>query len=209
MGNERRQISGSVRSRGYLPHLEAQHPVYFVTFRLADSIPQELMARFRAQREALQQVGVAGADCAPDPARLRKLQVILRMTERCLDRGLGACHMRDSRIARVVADAIRHYQGKRYELFAWCVMPNHVHAVLSPRDEHRLQDILHSVKSFSAQEANRILGRRGSFWQREYFDHFIRNEESLRKIIRYVSENPRKAGLRDWPWVGVEKSAIS
>ncbi|MDE3136692.1 MAG: transposase [Acidobacteriota bacterium] len=116
--------------------------------------------------------------------------------------------MRDSRIARVVADAIRYYQGKRYELFAWCVMPNHVHVVFSPREEHRLQSILHSWKSYSAQAANRILGRNGPFWQREYFDHLIRSEASLWKIIRYVSENPRKAGLKVWPCVGVERSSL-
>ncbi len=209
MGNGGSQISGSVRSRGYLPHLETQHPVYFVTFRLADSLPQQLLARLRAQREAMQHATLAGDDHAPDPARLRKLQAILRMTERCLDRGLGACYMRDSRITRVVTAAVRHYQGIRYELSAWCVMPNHVHVVFSPREGYRLQAILHSWKSFSAQAANRILGRNGAFWQREYFDHLIRNEASLWKIIRYVSENPRKAGLRDWPWVGVERSNLS
>jgi REP element-mobilizing transposase RayT len=82
-------------------------------------------------------------------------------------------------------------------------MPNHAHVVFSPLAEHKLKDILHSWKSFSAEEANRLLGRTGHFWQREYLDHLVRNEASLLKITRYVKENPQRAGLRNWPWVGV------
>jgi REP element-mobilizing transposase RayT len=81
-------------------------------------------------------------------------------------------------------------------------MPNHVHVVFSPFGENRLETILHSWKSYSAQRANQALGRTGHFWQREYFDHLIRNEGSLQKISQYVLDNPQKAGLRNWPWVG-------
>lgn len=102
---------------------------------------------------------------------------------------------------QIVADAILHFQGSRYELIAWCVMPNHVHAVFSPLGENKLDDIIHSWKSFSALMANRLLGRRGHFWQREYFDHLVRSERSLAKILHYVKENPRRAGLRNWRWV--------
>jgi menaquinone-specific isochorismate synthase len=137
-----------------------------------------------------------------DRARLRQLRAMLRRAERCLDSGLGECYMRDSRIAKIVADAIQHFHGKRYVLLEWCVMPNHVHVVFSPLGENKLEDILHSWKSFSALKANRLLGRQGHFWQREYFDHLVRSDVSLLKIIRYVKENPRRAGLRNWPWVG-------
>jgi len=80
-------------------------------------------------------------------------------------------------------------------------MPNHAHVVFTAMGDHGLDDILHSWKSYSAHEANRILGRTGHFWQREYFDHLIRNEASFRKIVDYVQENPIKAGLRNWRWV--------
>jgi REP element-mobilizing transposase RayT len=195
-----RYIGGAIRSRGYLPHRETEHPIYFVTFRLADSLPRELMARFRTEREAGKKTATdtAGAD----RARLCQLRALLRRAERCLDSGLGECHMRDSRIAKIVADAIQHFHGKRYELLAWCVMPNHVHVVFSPLGENSLEVILHSWKSFSALKANRLLGRHGHFWQREYFDHLVRSDVSLLKIIRYVKENPRRAGLRNWAWVG-------
>jgi len=111
--------------------------------------------------------------------------------------------MRDSHVAKIVDDAIREFNGTRYELIAWCVMPNHVHAVFSPIEGHTLAEIVHSWKSYSAQKANGILGRSGRFWQREYFDHLVRNETSLAKIAKYVLDNPEKAGLRNWPWRGV------
>ncbi len=110
--------------------------------------------------------------------------------------------MRDPRIAAIVADALRHFQGERYRLLAWCVMPNHVHVVFSPLGQNALASIVHSWKSFSAQAANRLLRRSGPFWQREYFDHLVRDEVSLARILRYVGQNPSTADLRDWPWVG-------
>ncbi|HEV2386988.1 MAG TPA: transposase [Candidatus Acidoferrales bacterium] len=191
-----------IRSRGYLPHWEGEHPVYFVTFRLADSLPRELLARLRAEREAIERTKQGCADVVADSVRLRKLRSILRRAERWLDSGLGQCHMRDARVAGIVARAIRRFHGERYRLIAWCVMPNRVHVLFSPIGERKLHAILHSWKSFSAQAANRLLGRGGQFWQREYFDHLVRDEASLLKITRYVRENPQRAGLRNWPWVG-------
>jgi REP element-mobilizing transposase RayT len=82
-------------------------------------------------------------------------------------------------------------------------MPNHVHVVVQPRDLFGLAWILHSWKSYSGQMANRLLGRRGAFWQREYYDHLIRDGEELGKAIRYTAENPVEAGLADWRWVWV------
>jgi hypothetical protein len=81
-------------------------------------------------------------------------------------------------------------------------MPNHVHAIVCPLCGHTLSQILHTWKSFTAQRANRLLHRRGAFWQPESYDHLIRTEQDLRNQIRYVVKNPSKAGLRSWPWVG-------
>jgi REP element-mobilizing transposase RayT len=223
-------MSPTIRSRGYLPHWECDHAVYFVTFRLADSLPQELLARLRQERAALDRsrstvscsAGFQPASVSKTPAgkmpalqadqtRARKLQAILQKAEQCLDGGLGECHMRDPRIAKIVADTIRHFDGQRYQLIAWCVMPNHVHVIFSPLGEETLETILHAWKSYSAHEANTLLRRTGHFWQREYFDHIVRNETSLHKIIRYVEDNPQKAGLQNWPWVSsaVSRSAVS
>ncbi|HKV47687.1 MAG TPA: transposase [Candidatus Acidoferrales bacterium] len=163
----------------------------------------ELLARIRNQRDILDKGRRAGTTIKADEVALHEMQVLIKKAERCLDEGRGTCYMRDRRIAQIVENAITSFEGNRYRLFAWCVMPNHVHAVFSPLGQHRLKDILHTWKSFSAHEAKRILGGTGAFWQREYFDHLIRNQSSFQKIISYVKENPSKARLDNWPWLRV------
>jgi len=193
-------IAASVRSRGYLPHWETDNAIYFVTFRLADSLPRKIAVQLSKGRETIEMASRAGTATPADAARLEKLRAILRRVERCLDGGLGECHLHNRRVAQVVVDALCHFDGKRYRLIAWCLMPNHVHVVFSPIGQHGLEGVLHSWKSYSAKAANRLLARSGHFWQREYFDHLVRSEASLSKIVQYVLDNPRKAGLRDWPW---------
>ena len=112
-----------------------------------------------------------------------------------LDAGSGSCVLKDERAAKVVADALIHFDGERYDLGAWVVMPNHVHVVVTPRDGHHIGDILHSWKSFSAHKINELLGRTGQFWQHESYDHIVRNERALYKIQEYIDRNPEKAGI--------------
>lgn len=193
--------SVSIRSRGYLPHWESARAVYFVTFRLADSLPRGLVGQLRMQCAAIKRATRANTTVSADQNRARKLRALIQKAERFLDDSLGECHMRDPRIASIVADTLRQFQRQRYDSFAWCVMPNHVHALFSPYGQYRLENILHSWKSYSAHRANHLLGRTGSFWQREYFDHLVRGQSHLLKFARYIEENPQKAGLQDWPWV--------
>jgi len=110
--------------------------------------------------------------------------------------------LKDDSIAAVAARALRHFDGDRYLLLAWCVMPNHVHAVVQPEKGHELPDIVHSWKSFSAKRANEMLRRRGRFWHTEYYDHLIRNDRDLEHSVQYVLQNPEKAGLKNWRWKG-------
>jgi REP element-mobilizing transposase RayT len=196
-------MTSSTRSRGYLPHLETQEAIYFVTFRLADSLPRELVLQLRKERDTIEKASLAGNTRPGDLSRLRELRALLKKVERCLDRGIGCCHLRDSRVAGIAAEALRHFHGRRYRLLAWCVMPNHVHVLFSPLGEHSLDGILHSWKSYSAHKANALLGRTGPFWQREYFDHLVRDQSSLRRITQYIQDNPKRAGLLNWPWVEV------
>jgi len=97
-----------------------------------------------------------------------------------------------------------HFDGTRYRLLAWCIMPNHVHTLVEPREGFPLDGLLHSWKSFIGHEANKILCRGGEFWQREYLDRYVRNAEHYEKIIAYIEENPVKAGFvkikTDWLW---------
>lgn len=178
--------------------------IYFVTFRLCDSLPHGVLVGLRDERKMIEKARAKGTDVIADDVRLLKVRELIRRAEGCLDQGLGKAYMRDPRIAKIVSDAIRHFDGQRYRLIAWCVMPNHVHVVIRPIQGNKLSAILHSWKSFSAHRANAVLGLSSRFWQREYFDHLVRSEASLARIVRYVVQNPAKAGLRDWPWVGGE-----
>jgi len=192
-----------IRSRKRLPHWEAPKAIYFVTFRLYDSLPRGTAQAVVTERNDI--FGTAKqqgrAHSASERERLSRLFSV--RIEQYLDRGVGACYLAKPTIARGVADALKHFDGTRYHLHAWCVMPNHVHVVLEPRGNYSLAGILHSWKSYTAQLANRILGRTGPFWQREYYDHLIRDGKQYSRSIRYVAENPTRAGLQEWPWVEV------
>jgi REP element-mobilizing transposase RayT len=122
--------------------------------------------------------------------------------ERHLDSGAGSCALAKPNIASMVADAIRHFDKSRYRLLAWCVMPNHVHVVVRLFPGQELAAVIHSWKSFTGKQINRSLGRSGPLWGREYYDHLIRDGEQLSRILRYVANNPIKAGLKEWPWWG-------
>ena len=109
----------------------------------------------------------------------------------------------------LVENALLYFDGKRYRLFAWVVMPNHVHVLVELFEDHTLDQILHSWKSYTATEANNILGRRGQFWYREYYDRYIRNEAHFARAVEYIHNNPVAAGLvsraEDWRFSSARK----
>jgi REP element-mobilizing transposase RayT len=116
----------------------------------------------------------------------------------------GSCLLADPTAAAVVQNALLHFEGTRYFLLSWCVTPNHVHVLVAPRPPHTLSAILHSWKSFTSNRVNEALGRSGTLWQHESFDHYVRNDDELRRIARYVEHNPVVAGLcsaaHEWPF---------
>src|SRR5262249_14464440 len=120
-----------------------------------------------------------------------------------LNAGKGACLMREPSIGRIVNDAIYHFDGERYVIHASVVMPNHVHVLVQPANGHSLESILHSWESFTAHEMNDQLNRSGEVWQVEYFDHVVRDRNDYDGQIRYIRENPDRAGLHNWPWTRV------
>jgi REP element-mobilizing transposase RayT len=194
----------SVRNRGYLPHFEMPDGRYFVTFRLADSLPQEVYRKLQNERQqALNAAQNSGARATIVELNRVAEAYSLRL-DAYLDEGKGSSALRNAEAAQIVADALHFFDCDRYRLHAWCVMPNHVHAVLQPLGDHGLSKIMQSLKRFTAREINRISGKTGGFWQPEYYDHLIRDENDLWTKIRYVLENPARAGLRDWPWSGAE-----
>jgi REP element-mobilizing transposase RayT len=187
----------SIRNRGHLPHWEAAAATYFVTFRLADSLPQETLRSILFAREDIPATAakMGRAISEAEQKRLQKLNT--QRIEKYLDAGSGVCFLANEAVANIVAEALRQFDGIRYQLFAWCAMPNHVHAVFRALAENTLPQIIHSWKSYSAKQANKILQRSGEFWQREYYDHLVRNTSEFHRAVAYVMDNPRKAGLKD------------
>jgi len=192
-----------IRDRGRLPHWEKDSATYFITFRLADSLPQSVLDRIESERRSIIATAVQLGRAVTSDERRRIQHLSTPVIERFLDSGAGACHLQNSAIAGELANALRCFDEKRYRLFAWCVMPNHVHVVARLFPGRTLAAVLHSWKSFSAKHANHILGSHGVFWQREYYDHLIRDEEDFERAINYLAENPAKAKLKDWKWVWV------
>jgi REP element-mobilizing transposase RayT len=113
-----------------------------------------------------------------------------------LDKGYGECWLQQPELGKIVDQALRYFDGDRYDLLAHVVMPNHVHALLTPRADHRLDKILHSWKSFTAKAINQTLDRTGEVWQHESYDHILRTPDAAWAVARYIKENPAKAGIQ-------------
>ena len=177
-------------SRGYLPHFDGGAIPQFVTLHLADSVPTTVKKRWLQQLDHLVE---------------SEQKIMLRTrVEKYLDIGYGQCYLKDSRIAAMVQESLLAFDRVRYELFAWVIMPNHTHSLLKPNQAWSLERLIHSHKSYTAHEANRMLNRQGQFWMTEYFDRYIRNADHFRNTVRYIENNPVRAGLcsqpAEWPF---------
>ena len=178
----------------HLPHWTCDGAVYHTVFRLADSIPQSKLDQW-AEPRSCEEPGQP-TDQAQQEARYRRTKEI----DTWLDSGHGAAHLRQPAIAEIVVNALRHFDGDRYRLHAWCVMPNHVHVIVEPLGANPLSKIIHSWKSFTANSINRRLGLSGALWQADAYNHIIRTQKEYEYQVRYVWHNPDKANIPDWPW---------
>jgi len=135
------------------------------------------------------------ADSAEDFERRRRLDAML-------DEGRGDCLLRNPHFARTVACALEYFDGERYSLLAWVIMPNHVHVLIEQIEGFPLGDVVSSWKSFAAKAVNKLRGWRGTVWAPDYFDRFIRNERHFANAVSYIENNPVLAGLvtkpEDW-----------
>ena len=165
--------------RGYLPHFDSGAVVQAITFRLADSLPRDVYKKELAT-------------IRDDLVRRKKLDAMI-------DEGRGLCLLRRPEYAEIVQRALEHFDGDRYRLIAWVIMPNHVHVLIEQIVGFRLAEIVGSWKSFTAKEINKRRKMSGTVWSREYFDRFIRDEKHFNNATSYVENNPVKAGLVKCP----------
>jgi REP element-mobilizing transposase RayT len=205
-------LSG-IHTRGYLPHVKREGAFYFVTFRLADSLPKKTLLQFEREKaertRRLNEFAKRGQTINDSEEQIAR--DFRRKIERYLDRGAGTCHLRRPDIADLVANAMRHFHESRYVLQEWVVMPNHVHAIIWPMPNHLLSDILKSWKQFTSRRAKKILSMAAEpFWQPESYDHWIRNDDEKARIARYIRNNPVTARLcvrpEDWKWSSASRA---
>ena len=167
------------RGAKHPPHFDQPGKMQHVTFRLAGSLPAECLARAKQELES--------GSITSDQYR-EKLEAEL-------DRGHGPDWLVRPEIAEIVVAALKHFDGQRYDLHTWCVMPNHVHVLFTPRAEHRLADLVHSWKSFTAKKCNTRLDRSGPFWQDDYFDRYMRDWADIERTSAYIMNNGGRASV--------------
>jgi hypothetical protein len=183
--------------RGNLPHWRQWGVTYFVTSRLADSVPAGVAQQWRGKRAAwLKERAAASADDLSDEDRSAYHREFTGRFHELLDAGHGDCLLARPESAGILETRFIAEHGSRYHLDSWVIMPNHFHALIEPAQGVILGDILKKWKGGSAREINLSCGRRGTVWQAEPFDHIVRSLPQLNHFRRYIAENPRKAGLR-------------
>ncbi|MBT2556658.1 transposase [Hymenobacter sp. ISL-91] len=181
-----------------LPHRLPPGSDLFLTFRLAGSLPSSVVARLQNQFRSSE------ADSA-ELTYAQQRRYFGRFDTLLDGAAQGPVWLREPAVAEVVAASLRHFHGKAYHLVCYCIMPNHVHAVVSlAEDAPLLADTLQRLKGYTALQANKLLNRTGQFWQRETYDHIVRSGEEMQRVVAYVVNNPVKAGLAEsweqWPY---------
>ena len=204
----------------HLPHYQPPGATLFLTFRLADSIPPSVLLDLQTEASRIhrQLETIADPGQRYEQALIQQENLFQLWDDALDDATTGPFWLAEPAIANLVTEALHHRHGQVYDLEAFCVMPNHVHAVFTPLIKpdgtyHSLASIMHSLKLWTGRNANELLGRRGDFWQHENYDHVVRNEVALIQIVRYVLNNPAKAGLINapelWPWSYYKNSGQS
>ena len=199
--------------RRNLPHIHPYDAIFFITFRLYDTIPQRKLKEFLKRRVIrLKEI----KNLSSSVYSIKKYEIEKRFFAD-YDGWLDKCSTKRSwleiaGIANIVARKIHSLDTKNYHLIAYCIMPNHVHLLLKlihkdninhkKTNTYPLADALRLIKGSTARKCNLILKRNGPFWHHESYDHVVRNEKELNRIIKYILNNPFKAGLaknrNDW-----------
>ncbi|GAB3868127.1 transposase [Hymenobacter segetis] len=188
-------VSDSINYERNLPHRLPPGEVVFLTFRLAGSLPRTVVEQLQAELELAQQ----RFELEPEQLYAAQKRYFGRFDDQLNKGEYGPTYLRQLAIATLVAESLRYFDGNGYDLRCYCLMPNHVHLVVRVLEEAPpLVKTLQRLKSYTATQANKLLGRTGAFWQAESYDHVVRKGE-LERVVAYVLENPVKAGLvEDW-----------
>ena len=190
----------------HLPHFVPAGSPIFLTWNVKDAMPQSAIEAVRRKRQSLENQATRPGETAAD-RRNRENKIVFGLADRLLDKAVdGPMHLSDPEAARIVEDIILLGAEQNYDLFAWCVMSNHVHVVLKPLGE--LKDVTQRIKGTTSFKINGFQGERGRIlWQDESYDHWVRDEAVLFRIIAYIENNPVAAGLCQRPEEWARSSA--
>ena len=181
-------------TRHHLPHWQQVGAAYFITFRLADSLPAYLVKSWKAERQAWLEAHPSPLSDEDDKEYHRRFS---SQIDKWLDANHGSCVLRSQAFRDVVADSLAYSEGQRYELLSWIIMPNHIHIGCVLHPDWLLEKVVFTWKRRTAGTINEMRGAQGQFWQHDYFDRLIRDGQHLRNVIRYIRRNPVKARLRE------------
>ena len=169
--------------RRNLPHWRQNGATYFVTFRLFDSLPNQLVQELDHIRRMLI------AEQLHPTALTATDREYFRSMKRFLDQGLGACWLREPEIRDLVITAMACFDGQRYELGDYAIMPNHVHVLVRPLSDYELEEVLHGWKGYTGRAINRKIERHGAVWQDESYDRLVRDSLEFERTSRYIRNN--------------------
>jgi putative transposase len=176
----------------HLPHWRQEGATYFVTFRLGDSIPQEKLRDLKFLREEWE---LAHPEPRSEEDWSQFARSITKAAERYLDEGYGECQFREQRSCEDLRQRFERFQGERYFISCWAIMPNHCHALIRPAGAHDLEDLLGGMKAANSRAINKAIGAEGALWAQETHDRIVRDAEHLWRVVQYIGRNPKKAGL--------------
>lgn len=183
-----------ISERGDLPHWHQDGKIQYVTFRLADSLPQSKIARLK---EAILLFEAKHPRPWSYNDNVEYYKLIGPIESRLLDNGYGECLLKDSGIRRIVSDSLHYFDGTRYVLLAYVIMPNHIHALLQMKEGYKLSDTIQSIKKYTSRRVNGS-NRKGALWMKDYFDRIVRNEDELKHYIHYICNNPRSLPVENY-----------
>ena len=177
-----------LHTRRNLPHWNQQGKLYFVTWRLADSLPKEVLARIEIDRRDWQrQHGDIPLSAMGHLVKQEWYRLFHHRVQTWLDAGQGSCVLHRAEACRILCDALHHFHGERYHLGSFAIAGNHVHVLVVPHAGVELSHVVHSWKSFTSNAINKALGRSGRLWMDEYFDRILRNQLHLQRVEDYIA----------------------
>ena len=193
-------------TRRRLPHLKQDGSIYWITFCLADAIPYGRLQAWTLERDVWLRLH-------PEPWSPTDWQEYDRRfgarIEAWLDAGMGCRALAKPDVRDAVRKCMLRFDGDRLLMHAAVIMPTHVHLLMEPLKGHDLSKLLQGIKGASAREANRLMGSAGTFWFDESYDHIVRTEKQYQRLVRYIADNPIKAGLKkDEYWLYLGDSGV-